>query len=67
MTWQAIVGVAFVLIGLLVRVLTAAGLLGTGEIGMVGEISNLGMLLIGKELIPGSAQSLAVRAREGKP
>lgn len=66
MTWQAIVGVVFVLIGLAIKVAQAAGLLGAGEIGMVGEISNLGMLLIGKELIPGSAQSLAVSSRASK-
>lgn len=67
MTWQAMVGVLFVLVGVIVKVLTAAGLLGAGEIGLVGEVSNLGMLLLGKELWPGSAESLAVKSRTKPP
>jgi hypothetical protein len=51
MTAQVILGAVFVLVGLGVKVAQAAGLLGIGEIGFVGEVSNLGMLLLGKELL----------------
>jgi hypothetical protein len=51
MTPQAFIGLGFVLLGVAVKVAQAAGLLGAGEVGYVGEMTNLGFLLLGKELL----------------
>lgn len=61
MTAQVIIGLVFVLIGVAIEVAKAAGLLGSGEIGYIGEISNLGFLLLGKELLN---KSPAAQAKE---
>lgn len=63
-TW---LGIAFIAVGVVVKIAQAAGLLVAGEIGYVGEITNAGFLLLGKELWPGSPQSLAVRKRTSIP
>lgn len=59
MTAQVIIGIVFVLIGICVEVAKAAGMLGSGEIGYVAEVSNLGFLLLGKELLNKSAAAQA--------
>ena len=67
MTPLTILGALFVIVGVVIKALAAAGFLGTGEVGWIAEISNLGMLLLGKELWPGSPDSLAVRKRSIPP
>jgi hypothetical protein len=59
MTAQVIIGLVFVLIGVAIELAKAAGLLGAGEIGYVGEVSNLGFLLLGKELLDKSPAAQA--------
>lgn len=59
MTPQVIIGIVFVLIGIGVEIAKAAGMLGSGEIGYVAEVSNLGFLLLGKELLNKSAAAQA--------
>jgi hypothetical protein len=62
LTW---LGIAFITVGLTLKMLSAMGLV-PGDVGAVSEIYGIGMALLGKELWPGSPQSLAVKARTSK-
>lgn len=60
MSPQVLVGLVLVLVGLGVKV--AAAVLKLPEIALVGEVTNLGMLLLGKEMLQPSAAMQQKRA-----
>ena len=60
MTPQVVIGLTLVLVGLALK--AAAAILQLPEIGLVGEASNLGMLLLGKELMQPSQAMVAKRS-----
>jgi hypothetical protein len=66
MSQQAIVGLVLLLVGVAVKVAAAAGLL-PGDVGFIGEITNLGVALIFKEQAMPSPQALAIKARKSLP
>lgn len=57
MTPQTIVGLVLLVLGVAVKVAAAAAWL-PGDVSFIGEITNLGVLLLGKELMPASAAAL---------
>lgn len=61
MTPQVIIGLSLLLVGVVIKTLAAAGII-PGDVGFVGEVTNLGMLLLGKELMPASAASQKSRS-----
>lgn len=65
MTPQAIIGLVMIVLGYALKIAAGAGWL-PGDAGVAGEITGLGWALVGKELWPGSPQSLAVKARASK-
>lgn len=65
MTTQAIIGLVMIVLGYALKIAAGAGWL-PGDAGVAGEITGLGWALVGKELWPGSPQSLAVKARASK-
>jgi hypothetical protein len=60
MTPQTIVGLVLLVLGVAVKVAAAAAWL-PGDVSFIGEITNLGVLLLGKELMPASAAAAQKR------